>query len=246
MLNSVCILLRRTAILGWVGVLVAACSVGKPGQVHDPNEAANRKMHAFNKRLDKNFVGPIAGAYGKAVPGSADSAISNLAEHIAVPGEIVNSLLQLNFEEAVLNTIRFSFNTVFGLGGLYDFATAAGVEDVDTDFGETLYVLGFPEGEYVELPGFGPSTERAAYGMVVDFFLDPLGKVLPKGSGKVTVPLYFVDKVGDRHQYADTVDGILYESEDSYAIQRSIYLQNRRFKLGGGVNLDDLEDPYAD
>ncbi|MCP5087136.1 MAG: VacJ family lipoprotein [Rhodobacteraceae bacterium] len=246
MRHLVCKIIHKASLLCGAGVLVVACSVGEPGQIHDPNEAANRKMHEFNKRFDRNFVGPIAGAYGKAVPGGADSALSNLSEHVAVPGEIVNSLLQLNFEEAILNTIRFSFNTVFGLGGLYDFATVAGVEDVDTDFGETLYVLGFPEGEYVELPGFGPSTERAAYGMVVDFFLDPLGRVLPKGSSKFTVPLYFVDKVGDRHNYAETVDSILYDSEDSYAIQRSIYLQNRRYKLEGGVSIDDLEDPYAD
>ncbi len=214
--------------------------------MHDPNESTNRKVHNFNKGLDKHLVSPVARAYGTVVPPSADSAISNLAEHIAIPGEVANSLLQLNIEAAVVNTIRFAVNTVFGLGGLYDFATAAGMEDIETDFGETLYVLGFPEGQYVELPAFGPSTERAAYGLVVDFFLDPLNSVLPKGSSKVTIPLYVVDKVGDRHQYADVINGILYDSEDSYITQRTIYLQNRRFKLNRGVNLEDLEDPYAE
>ena len=38
--------------------------------------------------------------------------------------------------------------------------------------------------------------------------------------------------MGDRGNYSDTIDSILYESADSYAQSRLIYLQNRRFELG--------------
>ena len=228
-------------------VALTACTAGPPDQeIYDPDEAANRKVHAFNKSLDRNLVAPVARVYGKTVPVRADNAISNLATHLAIPGEIVNSTLQLNFEDVVINTIRFATNTVFGLGGLFDFATAAGMdEDVDTDFGKTLAVYGFPEGRYLEVPVFGPRTERETYGIVVDYLLDPLGSFLPASAQKVTYPLYVVDKLGDRNEYDDAISGVLYESEDSYATARSIYLQNRRFDIGGSVNLDDLEDPYA-
>lgn len=235
-----------TAML--LAALLSACSVPPPGDaVYDPEERGNRNMHAFNKALDKNLVAPVARGYGMVVPLQADRAISNVANHLAIPGEIVNSTIQLNFEDVTINTIRFLVNTVFGLGGMYDFATAAGMdEDVDTDFGETLYVYGFPEGVYLELPVYGPSTERAAYGLVVDFFLDPVGNVLPSSARKVTFPLYVVDKVGDRNEFDDVISGILYGSEDSYVTARSLYLQNRRFQLQrGAVDVDNLEDPYA-
>ncbi len=239
-------LIRKTAGVVLVSLIMAACSITQPGTVNDPQEHENRKVHRFNKALDKGIVNPASRTYGAIIPASADSIVGNFTENLAIPGEILNSALQFNFEDVATNTIRFATNTIFGLGGIFDAATALGMEeDVDTDFGETLYVMGFPEGEYIELPVLGPSTERAAYGLVVDFFLNPLGNLVPKEIDRLKTPAYVMDKVGDRHQYADIIDDILYGSEDSYTTARSIYLQRRRFKLNRGVNLDDLEDPYA-
>lgn len=229
--------------------LLAACSTPPSSTaIYDPDEAENRKVHNFNKALDRNLVAPVARGYGKTVPLQADRAISNVAANLAIPGEIVNSFLQFRLEDVITNTIRFTTNTIFGLGGIFDTATFLGMdEDVDTDFGETLAVYGFPEGKYLEVPVYGPRTERETYGIVVDFFLDPVGNFLPSSSRKVTFPLYVVDKVGDRNEYDDAINGILYESEDSYVAARSLYLQNRRFKIGSSADsLEDLEDPYAD
>ena len=54
-------------------------------------------------------------------------------------------------------------------------------------------------------------------------------------------------RVVDRGRYADTVDSILYESADSYAQLKLLYLQNRRFELGQTVKDDaDFVDPYED
>lgn len=238
----------RLALLAFLPLLAAGCSVPPPGQdVWDPEEPVNRRVHEFNKQVDKKLYRPVAKGYGAVVPPLVDRGISNLADHLSIPGEIVNSAIQLNFEDVTINTIRFLTNTVFGLGGLYDFATAAGMdENVDTDFGETLYVYGFPEGVYLELPFLGPRTERDTYGLVVDFFLDPVGSLLPSRYRKVTLPLYVADKIGDRNEFDEVISGILYGSEDSYVTARSIYLQNRRFELQGGkVDVDTLEDPYA-
>jgi phospholipid-binding lipoprotein MlaA len=238
---------RSIASLALFGIFVAGCSITEPGTINDPQEAANRRAHNFNKGLDKNLIKPVSKFYGSVVPPSADSKVGNFASHLAIPGEIVNSALQFNFQDVTINTIRFLTNTVFGFGGFYDFATAAGMEeDVDTDFGETLAVWGFPEGEYIEVPVFGPRTERETWGIFVDSFLNPLNLAgVPEGIQRIKTPAYIIDKVGDRNQYADLIDGILYSSEDSYTTARSIYLQRRRFKLNRGVNLDDLEDPYA-
>lgn len=246
MINYPSALMRKICLIASLGLVVAGCSITEPGTVNDPQEAANRRVHQFNKSLDKNLVQPVAKTYGAIVPPSADSKISNFAEHLAIPGEILNSALQFNFEDVTINTIRFVANTVFGFGGFYDFATAAGMEEnVDTDFGETLAVWGFPEGEYIEVPVFGPRTERETWGLLVDAVINPLDAIVPSDVARLKMPAYIIDKVGDRNQYADLINGILYSSEDSYTTARSIYLQRRRFQLNRGVNLDDLEDPYA-
>ena len=238
----------RTICSGIALAVLAGCSTPPSSNViYDPNETLNRKIHNFNKTLDSNLVAPVARGYGKTVPLQLDRAISNVAANLAIPGEIVNSALQLRLDDVVINTIRLTTNTIFGAGGIIDTATLIGMdEDVKTDFGETLAVYGFSEGRYLEVPIFGPRTERATYGLVVDFFLDPIGNLLPSSSRKVTFPLYVVDKVGDRNEYADAINGILYESKDSYIAARSLYLQNRRFKIGSSINnIADLEDPYA-
>jgi phospholipid-binding lipoprotein MlaA len=52
--------------------------------------------------------------------------------------------------------------------------------------------------------------------------------------------------VGYRYTFGDTVDSILYDSADSYAQARLLYLQNRRFELGQEAGDDNFEDPYED
>ena len=46
-----------------------------------------------------------------------------------------------------------------------------------------------------------------------------------------------------RDKFSETIDQILYQSADSYALSRSIYLQNRRFQLGG-TGGETYTDPY--
>lgn len=231
------------------GLLTVVTSCGAPpaGQeIGDPFEDANREVHGFNKAVDRRFLGPVARGYGTVVPASIDRAFSNVAANLAIPGEIVNSSLQLNFDDVATNIVRFTTNTIFGLAGFFDVATALGVEeDVDTDFDETLSVYGISNGSYLELPFFGPRTERAASGALVDFFLNPVDNLLPARTQNGVLALNVVDKVGDRDEYDAIIYEALYASEDSYATTRSLYLQNRRFKFGGQSDDFDLEDPYA-
>ena len=56
-----------------------------------------------------------------------------------------------------------------------------------------------------------------------------------------------VQYAGDRHEFDSFIDELLYNSEDSYLSQRLFYLQNRRTELGGGkVQVENIEDPFAD
>ena len=52
--------------------------------------------------------------------------------------------------------------------------------------------------------------------------------------------------MGNRQQFADTYESILYESADSYAQARLVYLQNRRFELGEAPPAASDIDPFSD
>jgi phospholipid-binding lipoprotein MlaA len=161
-----------------------------------------------------------------------------------MPSSALNKLLQGDLEDAVHNTVRFALNSTLGLGGLFDPATAIGLDPRKSDFGATLHVWGVPEGTYAELPFIGPSTSRDTLGMMVDFVIDPLAWILPSGTAEWALVAKYGSKLGDRARFSATVDSILHESADSYSQTRLMYLQNRRFELGQEVADDDFIDPY--
>ncbi|MGQ0566549.1 MAG: MlaA family lipoprotein [Gemmobacter sp.] len=242
--------LRRAAALSAVLALVACGPAPAPLGINDPNEAANREVHEANKAVDRALVGPASNAYGGAVPGPLRQGLSNVAGNLNLPGDVVNGVLQGRPGPAAENTLRFLVNSTIGIGGLFDPARAMGIDGKTTDFGETLHVWGFPEGAYVELPILGPSTSRDVAGRVVDVALDPIRLLLPRREGAVATVAGAASRLGDRYRFDNTVDSILYDSADSYAQARLLYLQNRRFELGqtGGTGTDDdgFIDPYAD
>jgi phospholipid-binding lipoprotein MlaA len=213
--------------------------------INDPYEADNRRMHAFNKALDSAVVGRGAEGFAAAVPEPVRRGIGNVADNLDLPRLVVNGVLQGRAEDALANTFRLAINTTVGLGGLLDPATAMGLPVRQTDFGETLHVWGWGEGRYLELPVLGPSTERDALGKVVDAALNPLRYALPPAERNAAIALGVLSRLDDRARFSGTVDSILYESADSYAQARLLYLQNRRFELGGEAGAD-YEDPYED
>lgn len=231
-----------------MGAVLAGCArPGAPLTTNDPAEQTNRKIHAFNRGLDKAVIRPVAvSTTGK---GAVAARISDLSENLGKPADIVNNILQLRLMKATENTLRFGFNTIFGFGGLYDVATEAGMPANDTDFGETLHIWGFGEGAYLEVPFLGPSTERDLVGTVVDIVIDPLNH-LPDREALAATGIDVAATIGDRGRYSELVDSILYESADSYAQARLLYLQNRRHELGQtegeGSFVDPYEDPYAE
>lgn len=214
--------------------------------ITDPDEATNRDVHAFNRALDRAVLRPVALGYVAVTPDPVERAVSNFSGNLGMPGTVLNSLLQGRGEDAVANTFRFAVNTVFGLGGLLDIATEAGLPERKADFGQTLHVWGLAEGPYVELPFLGPSTQRDALGQALDIALNPVGAILPDRLARLSLPATVVSRIGDRGRYSSTLDSILYDSADSYAQARLLYLQNRRYELGQTVDDADFEDPYED
>lgn len=240
---------KPVSLLGACGVLfLAACGPAEVSRgISDPFEEQNRATHEFNKKIDRGLLGPASSGYGNAVPKPVKKGIGNVAGNLALPGSVVNDVLQANVDDASANFVRFLINSTIGLAGLFDPATDMGLPARHSDFGETLHVWGFGEGDYVEIPFIGPSTERDMVGKVVDLFTNPLSFVIGKPERMVLPATGALSRIGDRDEYGDLVESILYESADSYAQARLLYLENRRFKLGGGSagGSDDI-DPYED
>ena len=228
-------------VLG-TGFAVSACANPTGTGFLDPHEDRNRQVHEFNKSSDGGVVAPMANLYGRAVPSPARQGVNNFATNLELPGDFVNNVLQADIEGAVRNLFRFAINSTVGIGGIFDPASVVGLEQVDTDFGETLYVWGVPEGNYIELPFLGPSTERHLAGRVVDVFINPLNSVVDSPEIYYIAAATLLSKLDERHVYSSTVESILYESEDSYAAARRLYLDNRRYKLGVEVTEEEIDE----
>ena len=239
---------RFLILLVFVG-FVSACAVpknsGSSGEVVDPYEKTNRSIHQLNLGLDRALFRPASKGYVAIVPPPIVDSFSYFADNASEPSNMVNGILQGNPKRAGTALARFLLNSTIGFAGLADPATEFGLPADETDFGETLHIWGAPEGAYVELPAFGPSNQRDAVGLVVDFFTNPIGYSRSNRVANVTLVSKVVQQLGNRGRYSDTIDSILYESADSYAQSRIIYLQNRRFERAGAGG-ETYSDPYAD
>jgi phospholipid-binding lipoprotein MlaA len=233
-------------VFGLVLLVLAGCTVPNPSGINDPYEERNRRVHEANRDVDRALIAPLAGGTGSGASRSLLKGVGNFASNLNLPSVVFNDLLQFRLGLAAQNSTRFLINTTVGIGGLFDPSTAMGLHEESTDFGETLHVWGMPEGKYVELPLVGPSTERDMIGTVVDIFTNPLTFGAPAPERYLSPLVKGAMQINSRLTYADTVDSILYDSADSYAQARLIYLQSRRYKLGQTVEEGASDDPYAD
>ena len=101
---------------------------------------------------------------------------------------------------------------------------------------------GVPDGPYVMLPVFGPSSIRDSVGIGVDAITNPLSFAYRMNgiglearlSGPVT------RGVSTREKYLDYVDEIRSSSLDWYATMRSLYRQKRKKEISGQLEEEDL------
>lgn len=237
---------RVFLVLTAVFVGASGCAPPQNAQINDPDEAFNRQIHNFNKGVDSYVLRPVATALVPPGGGPISQGVVNFASNLSAPGDVLNNILQIRLGRAVENTLRFAINSTIGVAGLFDVAQKMGVSGRDTDFGETLHVWGFAEGRYLDAPLVGPTTSRDLTGKIVDIAINPLQIWLPAPDRSIGTVAGAAAGVVNRGRYVSTVDSILYQSADSYAHSRILYLQNRRFKLGQSTGEDAMIDPYED
>ncbi|MFK7945196.1 MAG: VacJ family lipoprotein [Paracoccaceae bacterium] len=242
--------LRKIVGVVMLCALQAACAAATDDElIADPYEGFNRSVHSVNKGLDQAILRPASQAYDFVTPTLFRFLFANAISHLELPNVFVNQVLQGEGEEALSTLGRFAVNTVYGAAGALDPATELGLPKESTDFGLTLASWGMPEGAYVELPLFGPSSERDAVGFLVDFVLSPTTYVSGGSEPIVQAALTAVrpvDILESRSRRGALIDDLLYRSEDSYVSVRTNYIQNRRRRVSGGeTDIDDLPDLFG-
>lgn len=216
------------------GLMSAAAASAQ--EVKDPLEAVNRKVFAFNEYCDKYVLKPVAEGYQWLTPEFVDRSVTNVFGNVGDVVVLLNNVLQLKFHNAAVDFARVMFNTTFGIGGLMDVATAAGLEKHQEDFGQTLGHWGMGSGAYVVLPFLGPSTVRDAAGLVPDSAVYPIGFI---GDVPVRNSLTGLRTVDVR---ADLIKAESLISGDKYAFMRDAYLQRRESLVQDGKVVDDFGD----
>jgi phospholipid-binding lipoprotein MlaA len=229
---------RRSALLLCL-LCVAGCAAlpGKPDP-RDPWERMNRGTYKFNDGFDRLIFKPVAKGYRAVLPQFARSGIHNFFSNLGYPIVMLNDLLQGQFTAFATDTGRLAVNTTIGIGGLFDPASAMGIDRHDRDFGQTLGVWGVKTGPYLMLPFMGPSDTRDAVGVVADQFSDPRNYIF---SAWVSWGLFVVSAADQRAQLLDTADRALAGTYDRYAVLRNVYLQHREFKVHGSQSRSEEE-----
>lgn len=198
--------------------------MGSKGQKLDPWESWNRKVFAFNEKLDENVLKPVATAYSELVPSPIRTGIGNFFGNIGDAWSAVNLMLQGRFKAGVEQGMRFAVNSTFGLAGVLDVATEAGLDKNSQDFGKTLGKWGMGTGAYIVWPLFGPSSVRDSLALPVDWQASPAA-FFDDGRKKVVITtLNIVNTRANFLRAGEMLEGI---ALDKYTFYRDAYLQRR-------------------
>lgn len=234
-----------------LSLLLSACaSTSSPSYKDDPLEPLNRGIYTFNDIIDTVIIRPLAMVYKTVVPVIMQDIIANFIDNITTPVSAINYALQGNADMAGVAVGRFMTNTVFGLLGTLDVASALDIPETKTDFGLTLAKWGVTESPYFVIPLLGPSTIRDGIGKGVDFFLQPINILALNPNNQNINDLDWVrfgaEVLDTRARALAITDDIKLNSVDPYAAMRSMYLQNRRYSISANMKVIDRGRPVKE
>jgi len=224
------------------GCWLAGCATmpaGSAPSADDPFEPMNRAAYQFHQVVDGNIVRPIAQAYVDYTPKILQQALRNFTGNIDDFFSFINSALQGKPEKAGHDLGRVITNTGFGLLGLIDIAGDAGVPKGEEDFGQTFATWGFPQGPYLFIPLFGPTTVRDGTGWIIRGYSTPIGYI---NDVPVRNTLWGLSYLDYRAQALQAESILNQASIDPYTFTRRAYLQRRRYLIYDGQPPPAKED----
>jgi phospholipid-binding lipoprotein MlaA len=199
----------------------------------------NRAVFEFNDVTDRAVLKPIAEGYVAVTPAFARTGISNFFGNLQDVVSFANDLLQGKPAHAADDFSRVAMNSVFGIFGLFDLATPAGIEKHDEDFGQTLGVWGVPAGPYLVLPFFGPSTVRDGAALPVDIYTHPIAQIehVPERNSASALRL-----INTRAGLLGTEKLVEQAALDKYVFIRGAYLRRRQNQVYDGKPPEEPEE----
>ncbi|RJG08339.1 MlaA family lipoprotein [Massilia cavernae] len=218
----------RAAALAACALALAGCATNNPA---DPLEPYNRAVFQFNDAVDRAALKPAATAYKRVLPGFVQTGVNNFFGNMSDVWTAANNLMQGKGEQGMSDVTRVAMNSTFGLLGVLDIASEAGLQKHNEDFGQTLGRWGVPSGPYFMLPILGPSTIRDTAGLPLDLAADPWNYKDPVHVRNMGTALRIVDK---RAEILDASNLLEEAALDRYVFIRDGFLQRRESQVFDG------------
>ncbi len=210
---------------GVVALTLSGCASFRAAAPGDPLEPVNRCVYSFNNTFDHYLLKPIAKGYDAAVPNLVKRGVSNVFQNAADVQSVVSDALQLKGAKLGDDLGRVAINTTLGIGGIFDHASAMGIERGNEDLGQTLGYWGIGAGPYIVLPFLGPSSLRDAVARYPEGLYDPVSTLSSVPLRNSLLGLRVVDtRVG-----LFPAESLMNQAAlDRYTFLRSAYMQRRQ------------------
>jgi phospholipid-binding lipoprotein MlaA len=211
---------------------------------YDPWEPVNANIFAFNLKVDRYVLKPVAKGYDFILPDVVQVGVSNIFSNLRFAPRFLNNVFQGKLKGAGIEVGRFLINSTVGLAGFFDLATKVDLVTPEEDFGQTLGFYGVKPGPYLVLPLLPPFTVRDFVGYVGDVFLNPINWLVVPIIEVDDVPSVIAHKnrmtssiiqtgsrvgeiVNERSRNLQKYQGVEEATLDLYTAVRNAYLQKR-------------------
>jgi len=221
-------LITTSLIAATIGLSGCAATSNNP---KDPFEGFNRAMFTFNDKLDQAAVKPAAEVYSNVLPQFVQIGVSNFFGNLGDVWTAFNNFLQGKVEDGMSDVMRVAVNSTFGLVGVLDIGSEAGLTKHREDFGQTLGKWGVKSGPYIVLPIFGSSTLRDTAALPVDMSGDLWSYYDPVHWRNTGSAVRLIDL---RASVLDASNLLEEAALDRYVFVRDAYLQRRESKVYDG------------
>lgn len=213
-----------------LALALTGCATNNP---KDPLEPFNRAMFSFNDKVDEVALKPTAELYMR-LPSFVQTGVSNFFGNLSDVWTAVNNVLQGKVSDGLSDVMRVAVNTTFGIGGLIDFGSEAGLTKHKEDFGQTLGKWGVSPGPFVVLPLLGFSTVRDTAAFPVDSVGDVWWQVASPVSVRNTGSVL---RIVDRRAALLDASSFLEDAAlDRYVFVRDAYMQRRESLVNDGAS----------
>ncbi|KQW89869.1 ABC transporter [Massilia sp. Root418] len=219
---------RHLALTVAAAAVLTGCAGPNP---RDPYEGFNRSMFKFNDAVDQAALKPAATAYKNVLPTFVQTGVNNFFGNLSDVWSAANGFLQGKGEQGMSDVMRVALNSTFGLLGVLDIASEAGLKKHNEDFGQTLGYWGVESGPYLMLPLLGPSTVRDTVALPLDIKADPWGYKDPVNVRNIGSVTRVIDK---RAGLLDATSLMEEAALDRYEFVRDSFLQARQSKVYDG------------